>query len=138
MKMYLSHAMVSALCGALGMFTFAIVTHAPVGASSVAAEAFTVAEALTVTEAPAAAEAVTVTMTDTRFAPATIRIRRGETVTWRNTSQMVHTVTGAGFDSGNMAAGTTFSRTFDAAGTYSYHCKPHQAAGMVGSIVVTN
>jgi plastocyanin len=130
-RFYLSHAMASALCGALGMITFGIVTHAPVGAAPLAAESLFVREALTVTEA------ATVTMGDTKFSPATVRIRRGETVTWRNSNAMVHTVTGAGFDSGNMASGATFSRTFDRPGTYNYHCKPHQAAGMVGTVVVT-
>jgi plastocyanin len=119
MKLYLSHAAASALCGVLGMLTFAAVTHAPVGASATAHEA-----------------AVTVTMSDTRFGPGTVHVQRGGTVTWSNTSQMVHTVSGAGFDSGNIAAGATFSRTFDRAGTYDYHCKPHKAAGMVGRVIV--
>ena len=120
MKFYLSHAMLSAVCGVLGMFTFAIATQAPVGASSVA---------------PAA---VTVTMSATRFTPGTITVRRGGTVTWSNSSEIVHTVTGAGFDSGDIGAGKTFSRQFDRAGTYDYHCAPHKAAGMVGRVVVTD
>jgi plastocyanin len=134
-RFYLSHAMLSGLCGVLGMITFGIVTHVPGGAVPVAADTVTVTQART--EALTVTEAATVTMGDTRFAPATVRIRRGETVTWRNTNAMVHTVTGAGFDSGNIASGATFSRTFDRPGTYSYHCKPHQAAGMVGTVVVT-
>jgi plastocyanin len=118
MKFYLSHASASALCGVLGMLTFGAVTSAPVGASS------------------SAAAAVTVTMTDNRFTPGTIHVQRGGTVSWRNTSQMSHTVSGKGFDSGTLAPGATFSHTFEQAGTFAYHCKPHQAAGMVGTVIV--
>jgi plastocyanin len=118
MKLYLSHAMVSALCGVLGMITFAAVTSAPIGASSTA---------------PAA---VTVTMTDNRFVPATVNVQPGGSITWRNTSQIPHTVTADGFDSGTLAPGATFTQTFERAGTVDYHCQPHRAAGMVGKVVV--
>lgn len=108
-------------------------------------------------EAPAAEDAgrLAVTMTNTlRYGPETLRIRVGETVTWRNTSDLIHTVTadpekaidpanvrlpeGAEvFDSGNMRPGETFSRTFRVPGEYVYFCVPHEAAGMVGRIVVS-
>jgi plastocyanin len=75
-------------------------------------------------------------------------------VTWRNTSQLTHTVTDdpakatnqadaqlpsgvQAWDSGDLNAGQTFTHTFDVAGTYKYFCQPHEAAGMVGTIVVT-
>jgi plastocyanin len=119
MKLYLSHAAVSGLCGVLGMLTFAVVTHAPVGAMAVAEQA------------------ATVTMTDSRFQPGTVRVSAGGTVTWRNTSQVVHTVTGSGMDSGTIQPGATFSHTFDRPGTYDYYCTPHRGAGMVGRVVVT-
>ena len=118
MKFYLSHAMASALCGVLGMFTFAAVTGSPVGASS---------------KEPAA---VVVTMTHDRFQPAIIHVPAGRTVTWRNTSDIQHTVTGAGFDSGMLDPGATYSQTFEKPGTYDYHCTPHFAAGMVAKVVV--
>jgi plastocyanin len=97
----------------------------------------------------------TVQLTDAlRFEPATLTVPRGATVTWRNTSQVAHTVTddpskaanaadaqlpqGAQpWDSGNLTAGQTFSHTFDVPGTYKYFCQPHEAAGMVATIVVT-
>lgn len=88
-----------------------------------------------------------------KFAPAEITIAKGETVTWTNVSDVPHTVTadpakandashvrlpdGAEtFDSGMIDPGGTFSRTFDVPGRYTYFCIPHEAAGMVGEIVV--
>lgn len=88
-----------------------------------------------------------------RFTPGTIRISAGETVTWRNTSDLPHTVTadpskamdpsnvslpdGAEtFDSGTLNPGDVFERTFTVPGTYRYVCLPHEAAGMVGTVIV--
>lgn len=106
-------------------------------------------------EAAEASGRLAVTMTNTlRYGPETLRIRVGETVTWRNTSDLIHTVTadpekaidaanvrlpeGAeAFDSGNMRPGETYSRTFRVPGEYVYFCIPHEAAGMVGRIVVS-
>ncbi len=62
------------------------------------------------------------------FNPATLTIRAGSTVIWKNVSSVPHTVTsddGQTFDSGNIAVGGTFRFTFKNAGTYSYHCNIH-------------
>jgi amicyanin len=66
------------------------------------------------------------------FSPATLTIKTGTTVTWKNTTSVPHTVTsddGKSFDSGTanpIAAQTgTFSFTFTTAGTYAYHCEIH-------------
>ncbi|MCM2281744.1 MAG: plastocyanin/azurin family copper-binding protein [Bdellovibrionaceae bacterium] len=90
-----------------------------------------------------------------RFEPATISIRVGDTVRWTNTSSsLIHTVTfdasladdpshvelpaGADpFNSGNIAPGGTFTRTFTVPGTYRYFCIPHEDEPMVGSITVS-
>ncbi|HUE96138.1 MAG TPA: plastocyanin/azurin family copper-binding protein [Longimicrobiaceae bacterium] len=98
--------------------------------------------------------AAEVTMTDgLAFQPATLRIRVGETVRWRNTSTLLHTVTAdparalrpesvrlppdAGpFDSGEMRPGAAFSHTFDIPGEYRYVCLPHEGAGMIGTVIV--
>ena len=76
------------------------------------------------------------------FMPETIEVRAGSTVTWRQRDAGAHTVTsgtvqqgGAGvtqqpdgrFDSGQVAPGGTFERTFDQAGTYPYFCTLHPA-----------
>jgi plastocyanin len=62
------------------------------------------------------------------FGPATLTIKVGTTVIWKNMSIAPHTVTsddGQTFDSGTVAVGGTFQFTFKNAGTYSYHCNIH-------------
>jgi plastocyanin len=94
-------------------------------------------------------------MTDAnQFQPASLTIPKGSTVTWKNTSQMEHTVTAdpakaakkgdaalpdgvAPFDSGMIGAGQSYSHTFDVPGTYKYFCLPHEMLGMVGTVTVT-
>ena len=49
---------------------------------------------------------------------------------------VVETAAAMTFDSGNVAAGTTFSHTFAAAGTFAFHCNIHSS--MKGTITVTN
>ena len=121
MKLYLSHAMVSALCGVMGMATFAAVTSSPVGASSRLAPE---------------PDQVVVTMGVDRFQPATVHVAAGRVITWRNTSDIEHTVTGAGFDSGLIKPGGMYTHTFEKAGTFDYHCTPHAGAGMVARVIV--
>jgi plastocyanin len=66
------------------------------------------------------------------FSPATLTIKAGTTVTWKNTTAASHTVTsddGKSFDSGMAnpitAQSGTFSHTFTTAGTFAYHCAIH-------------
>ncbi|HET8629075.1 MAG TPA: plastocyanin/azurin family copper-binding protein [Thermomicrobiales bacterium] len=72
------------------------------------------------------------------FGPQTLTVAVGDTVTWRNTSDVPHTSTAndGAWDSGNVAPGQSFSFTFTRAGTYAYYCQYHRAMGMVGTIVV--
>ncbi len=94
-------------------------------------------------------------MTNTlRFEPDTVRVPVGGTVEWRNTSLLVHTVTGdpakatlegsarlpkgaKPFDSGNLDPKATFRHTFTVPGTYGYFCIPHEGAKMKGVVIVT-
>jgi plastocyanin len=88
-----------------------------------------------------------------RFLPDTVRIAAGESVRWRNGSDIVHTVTAdpdlaelagsvrlpvgvAAFDSGDLHPGEEFVHVFDEPGEYTYFCIPHERAGMVGTIIV--
>jgi plastocyanin len=72
------------------------------------------------------------------FAPASISVAVGTTVTWTNDDAATHTVTAAGgtFDSGNLSRGQTFSRTFDAAGTFTYQCSIHPS--MTGTVTAAD
>ena len=87
------------------------------------------------------------------FGPMVVRIRAGEGVRWRNTSDLVHTVTAdparAGtaenvrlpsgaetFHSGDLRPGDVFVHTFRTPGEYRYICVPHEAAGMVATVIV--
>lgn len=85
--------------------------------------------------APAPATA-SVSMKGSVFTPTTVTIRPGGTVTWVNDDAVMHTVTAGdgSFDSGIMAKGATFVRTFPKAGTYQYTCSLHP--GMDGTVVV--
>ncbi len=73
------------------------------------------------------------------FSPSTLTVPVGTTVTWTNDDGMTHTVTStsgpAGFDSGLMSSGSSFSHTFDQAGTYEYICTIHPS--MQGQVIVT-
>jgi plastocyanin len=100
------------------------------------------------------AAAVTVRMTDDlTFEPARVAAHAGDTVEWKNTSSLPHTVTAdarraaegkevvlppgaAPFDSGKIAPGGSYRHTFTVPGTYKYICVPHAAFGMAGEVVV--
>jgi plastocyanin len=97
---------------------------------------------------------VEVTMTDDlRFVPGTVEIQAGDTVVWRNTTPVPHTVTAhpdrvrdpeqielpadaEPFDSGNMMEGDVFRHVFTVPGTYRYVCVPHDMVDMVGTVIV--
>ena len=70
------------------------------------------------------------------FSPAELEIAVGTTVTWRNTDSTSHTSTSdaTGWNSAIIAPGGQFSFSFQAAGTFPYHCTIHP--GMVGTVVV--
>lgn len=106
------------------------------------------------TEAKPAA-GTTVEMTDAnKFVPETVTVKKGSTVTWKNSGTMAHNVvtdatlaidkahaklpSGAkAFTSPMILGGSSWAQTFEVAGEYSYFCQPHEALGMVGKVVVT-
>jgi plastocyanin len=88
------------------------------------------------------------------FTPATLRVKAGQSVTWRNDEDITPTVTSgrvtgidptsglrAGqaadgrFDHRLTSKGSAFSYRFSSPGTYSYFCSIHQ--GMNATVVVT-
>jgi plastocyanin len=74
--------------------------------------------------------------TTNAYAPNPVTISTGGTVTWTNNDNTTHTSTGndGSWSSGNIAPGSSFSHTFNAAGTFQYHCSLHP--GMVGTVTV--
>jgi len=80
-----------------------------------------------------------VSMGDNFFQPVGMTVPAGTTVQWRNDGVLPHTVTsdtGAArtFDSGILRTGGTYSLTFDAPGSFAYHCDVHPE--MTGAVVV--
>jgi plastocyanin len=104
---------------------------------------------------PAMANAAAVVdMGFSSFNPETVKIRAGQTVEWRNTSVITHSVTNdprlaetAGdasvppgtttFNSSDIPAGHVFLYKFTKPGTYKYFCTHHEGDNMVGKVVVT-
>lgn len=86
---------------------------------------------------------------DMQFQPASITVKAGTTVTFTNTETITHDVVQTtpaqvgqkpyGFDSGPIAPGKSWSRTFETPGVYPILCTQglHYTAGMVGTITVT-
>src|SRR5262245_35504311 len=76
------------------------------------------------------------TLGNRAFAPDDLAIGVGTTVTWTNGDSVAHTSTSdtGTWNSGTLAPGGRFSFTFQAAGTFSYHCAIHP--GMIGTVVV--
>ena len=91
-----------------------------------------------VVAAPAHAASQNASIGDFFYRADRVRIEPGDSVTWTNRGQVLHTVTtsrGAPqrFDSGFVDSGQTFTRVFAMAGTYDYVCTLHpgQMAGVV-------
>jgi plastocyanin len=84
------------------------------------------------------AKTVTVRAVDgNEFAPATVTINVGDTVTWVNDDPDTphNSVSNDDlWDSGNLESGAEYSFTFDKAGTYPYVCTYHP--GMNGTVIV--
>ncbi|MCH8841483.1 MAG: hypothetical protein IID61_00740 [SAR324 cluster bacterium] len=89
------------------------------------------------------------------FEKSVVQIKIGDKVRWKNTSDLVHSVTvdpelaalkenvqlpnGAEtFNSGDLLPGEEFSHTFTVPGTYKYFCIPHEGAKMLGTVVVSS
>jgi plastocyanin len=60
-------------------------------------------------------------------APVNVDVVAGESVDWTNDSVRNHTITAddGSYDSGTLTAGSHYSRMFDTAGAFAYHCRLH-------------
>lgn len=84
---------------------------------------------------------VTVDSTNFRFSPSTVTISEGDTVRffWSGELLAHNAVADDGlFDSGEPSTEVDYSFTFEVGtnGTHTYVCEPHEAMGMVGTVVV--
>ncbi len=71
---------------------------------------------------------------DDFFSPPNIQVAVGTPVTWTwNSGGDLHNVTFSDTASGDRGTGT-FTRTFNTAGTFAFHCTLH--SGMTGSVLV--
>jgi len=77
-----------------------------------------------------------VTIADFDFAPGSITVRVGDTVTWTNAGPSAHTATAqdGSFNTGVLQKGASASHTFTRAGTFAYTCQIHPF--MHGTVVV--
>jgi plastocyanin len=86
--------------------------------------------------------AATVDATDQDvFAPATVTVKVGDVVEWKDTGLQSHTVTFSGdsaISDSLMKSGQTWEIRFTRAGSFRYECLIHLALGMVGTVVVSS
>ena len=77
-----------------------------------------------------------ITITSSAYSPASLTVVSGATVTWTNNDNSAHTVTteDGAINSGDIAPGSSYSKTFMTTGTYNYH-DAHNTA-MMGALVV--
>jgi len=110
--------------GMPGMSGMPAMTGAPSGTASA-------------TGSPVAVAGDQVTIDNFAFAPATLTVKAGTTVTWTNKDEEPHTVAASdgSFHSPGMGTGATFTHTFSTAGTFDYVCSIHPS--MHGTVVVT-
>lgn len=71
---------------------------------------------------------------DYAFNPANIRIKKGDTVTWKNEDIIAHKIKSDTFGSNDMVNGTTYQYKFENTGTFNYICSIHPS--MKGMIIV--
>lgn len=83
----------------------------------------------------AAAETHVVVIEGMVFQPATLHVKPGDRVTWRNKDVVPHTATAPGvFDSGAIAPGTSWTWTARGKGAQGYVCIYHP--GMKATVVL--
>ena len=66
-----------------------------------------------------------ITIKDLAFQPGGLTVPPGTTVIWRNTDRVTHQVKGGEFDSGRMAAGTTWASVMERPGRFAFICSFH-------------
>ena len=81
----------------------------------------------TVPKAPdaGAAAVVQVVMRNMKFNPATLEVKKGDVVEWKNEDITPHTATAATFDSTSIDPDKSWKHTFSEPGSFPYSCTFH-------------
>ncbi len=111
---------------------------------AIAPSAFADHTSVTVTNAPGSSVPGCEQTADGCFIPSMVTIDIGGEVIWENNDTAAHTITSGTavegpsgvFDSSLVMAGSSFSHTFDAAGTFDYFCMVHP--WMAGAVMVSS
>ena len=76
------------------------------------------------------------TLTTTAYSPNPMTVPVGGTIIWTNNDSVTHTSTADNgeWNSGSIAPGGQYSKTFSTTGTFSYHCTIHP--NMIGTVRV--
>ena len=74
---------------------------------------------------PNAPVVVHVAMRNMKFNPATVRVKKGDTVEWKNEDITPHTATSASFDSASIDPDKSWKHTFGEPGDFAYSCTFH-------------
>ncbi len=89
-----------------------------------------------VQSASAKSRAHTIPIKNFKFLPATLIVKVGDAVVWKNEDIAPHTATARGknFDSGNIEPGASWKYVANKKGTYFYYCAFHP--NMKGKLIV--
>jgi plastocyanin len=118
-------------CGALVALALATSLAACGSSSSTAAKSSAAAPV-----APLAAGKVAVKISGYAFAPASVTVAVGSSITFTNHDATAHTATSnkPAFDTGTVKPGQSATMTLRKPGTYTYYCQFH--AFMQGTVIV--
>jgi len=92
-------------------------------ATAIAATA--IARAASATGTAAALPVQEIQMREMAFAPATLTVKPGTRVIWRNLDRVMHHVQGGEFDSGHLASGHYWAALLERSGRYAFICSFH-------------
>lgn len=105
------------------------------GAAGILVAAVAVPGIYGATNAGAQSGGKTVVLQGLAFTPSTVKIKRGQTVTWRwRDGSIPHNIRGNGFGVGTKKSGT-YRKRFTRKGTFRYVCTIHPT--MKGRVVVS-
>jgi len=126
----------------MALLSSLVVLFAIASMVAIAPGAFAMHHEATITNAPGPSTPGCEDTADGCFIPSPVTIPMGGTVTWENNDTAAHTSTGGSategpsgvFDSSLIMAGSSFSHTFEDAGTFDYFCMVHP--WMQGTVIV--